>query len=513
MRFLRSKLSSITCVLYPSLMKKLFLLLIIFCPCIIFAQDAKLNISLTNSTSTNCHIWMPDMALTQDYLKKGTFDISLKAGKGSHIFKLTKPQYAYLMYSNSDADSAKLVVYMLYLSPGNDINFKADLKNKGNGIVVTGKGSNNNHTLVALLADEHLESLWGDTLPNRIIVLAKKHQNDLKVALKKYISLYMPTPDFIKNEEINIKYDAVYQYYEYKENNKYGIQESYAHNEPKWEAIQDSLFATIKLNNDEALTAFNYTLLIRTFLGREKERLWMDSHKNPEAFYKQWYNTDVNTGKKEFEADMQNLLKEKIIKHYFTGRSAEFLYATLFDEALAEHNPKNLVSIFDGFKLKYPGSKYVGWFQPSIDTIREMEKKPLTANMVFVPHNGTDLNTFNDVLALTKGKTVLLDMWGTWCGPCRESIEKNAAAIETHFAGKGLSYYYIANYDMAHEKTWKEMIAYFNMQGTHILANDSLSNNIMTTVKSNGFPTYVIIKKDGTWELSKAGYPMDRDVN
>jgi hypothetical protein len=24
--------------------------------------------------------------------------------------------------------------------------------------------------------------------------------------------------------------------------------------------------------------------------------------------------------------------------------------------------------------------------------------------------------------------------------------------------------------------------------------------------------TYVIIKKDGTWELSKAGYPMKREV-
>ena len=323
--------------------------------------------------------------------------------------------------------------------------------------------------------------------------------------------MYKPTPDFIKNEEINIKYDAVYQYYQYKENNKYGIQQSYSHNEPKWKAIQDSLFATIKLNNDEALTSFNYTLLLRTFLGREKERLWMDSYKNPEAFFKQWYNTDVTTGKKEFEDDVQNLLQEKIIKHYFTGQSAEFLYAILFDVALNEHNPKNLVSIFDGFKLKYPGSKYISWFQPSIDTIREMEKKPLTADMVFVPDNGTKLNTFDDVLALTKGKTVLLDMWGTWCGPCRNEIHDNGPVIKAYFKGKGLDYLYIANRDLDHEAEWKNLIAYFDMKGTHILANSNLSKDIMTKVKGDGYPTYVIIKKDGTWELSKAGYPMDRN--
>jgi hypothetical protein len=34
----------------------------------------------------------------------------------------------------------------------------------------------------------------------------------------------------------------------------------------------------------------------------------------------------------------------------------------------------------------------------------------------------------------------------------------------------------------------------------------------MSTVKGSGYPTYIIIKKDGTWELSNAGYPIKMDV-
>jgi thiol-disulfide isomerase/thioredoxin len=132
--------------------------------------------------------------------------------------------------------------------------------------------------------------------------------------------------------------------------------------------------------------------------------------------------------------------------------------------------------------------------------------------MVFAADNGTKLNTLADVLNLTKGKTVLLDMWGTWCGPCRSEIEKNGAAIKEHFKNKGLDYFYIANYDQSNEATWKKLIAFFKLTGTHILANEKLTDDIMKKTNGSGYPTYVVIKKDGSYELSKAGYPMDRDV-
>ncbi|MGZ3778737.1 MAG: TlpA family protein disulfide reductase, partial [Mucilaginibacter sp.] len=104
------------------------------------------------------------------------------------------------------------------------------------------------------------------------------------------------------------------------------------------------------------------------------------------------------------------------------------------------------------------------------------------------------------------------DMWGTWCGPCREEIEKHSASIREHFKGKQLDYLYIANMDLKNGDLWKKLIAYFDLEGTHLLANKALTDDIMTKVKGTGFPTLFIIKKDGTFEGSKSQYPVNEDI-
>jgi thiol-disulfide isomerase/thioredoxin len=171
----------------------------------------------------------------------------------------------------------------------------------------------------------------------------------------------------------------------------------------------------------------------------------------------------------------------------------------------------NIPEMFKRFKQKYPKSQYIPYIKPFVQEVQEKEKRKLNDKMVLL-ENTDSLKSFDDVLKLVKGKTVLLDMWGTWCGPCRESLLVNLDSIKNHFQNKGLDYLYIANYDESNPAKWKQLVPYYNLSGTNILANKILTMDIMQKVKGNGYPTYVIIKKDGSFELSKAGYPMDRNV-
>src|SRR5207237_7548000 len=128
--------------------------------------------------------------------------------------------------------------------------------------------------------------------------------------------------------------------------------------------------------------------------------------------------------------------------------------------------PNNLVAIFNNFTNKFPNSKYINWYRPAINIIREKQRQPLSKEMVFLPDNGSKISSFSELLVLAKGKTVLLDMWGTWCGPCRKELSNDGPAIKAYFKGKGLDYMYVANRDADRETEWKKLIAYFDMKGT-----------------------------------------------
>lgn len=57
-----------------------------------------------------------------------------------------------------------------------------------------------------------------------------------------------------------------------------------------------------------------------------------------------------------------------------------------------------------------------------------------------------------------KGKYVLLDFWGTWCGPCRAEIP-NVKKIYEKYHDKGLEVVSIALENQRSEKRWRSAVS------------------------------------------------------
>lgn len=485
-------------------MKKAHLvLLMLVAPILTKGQEALINFNIKNTSTKTIYILNNDYENADIMFGERGVDISLSNGKASYIVKMSKPIFVLVSYRS---DSTKAYSsYALYLTPGDNLNFSVDTNNPHTSCVVTGKGSNNNQPLIQLLSNSSLNlgRYEKDSLPAKVFSAIKQQDALNRTTFNKYIETYHPTEAFTKTHRLLVQYFSLKEYLDFKGNQKFNVGESFFRNEHIWQAIEDSLTHSIPVSNDEMLTIPGYVYFLPTYITRIKERLW----KHPEMLSEYFSPKEAANVMKE---DPENLLKEKIINKHFTGKTREFLYAVLFKDAINE-TEDNLPEIFARFVQKYPHSSYTSYIEPGIARIQERSNRKLTDKMTII-ENSDSLHTFDQVLALVEGKTVLLDMWGTWCGPCRSEFSLNADSIKNQFNDKALDYLYIANHDTGREVKWKKLISYYNLTGIHILASKSLTKDIMTKVKGRGFPTYVIIKRDGTFELSEAGYPMDRNI-
>ncbi|MDM8160607.1 TlpA disulfide reductase family protein, partial [Labilibaculum sp. K2S] len=98
---------------------------------------------------------------------------------------------------------------------------------------------------------------------------------------------------------------------------------------------------------------------------------------------------------------------------------------------------------------------------------------------------------FETIIKDSKGKTLYIDFWATWRGPCRAEIPK---LIELHnrIEGKNINIISICC-DSDHD-TWSVFIKKNNIPGKNYHLDKGQTDLIKSKFKFQGYPTYMIVK-------------------
>ena len=101
------------------------------------------------------------------------------------------------------------------------------------------------------------------------------------------------------------------------------------------------------------------------------------------------------------------------------------------------------------------------------------------------------------ILEPYKGKFVLLDVWGTWCSPCREALS-NSTEEYARLKDYDIQYLYLAN--KSPQTSWENVIKEYNVSGPNV-AHYNLPEEQQAAIEHHlgvhSWPTYKLFNRDG----------------
>ncbi len=166
----------------------------------------------------------------------------------------------------------------------------------------------------------------------------------------------------------------------------------------------------------------------------------------------------------------------------------------------------------EGFDKMKKG--FLEYFEGKYALKKEFAGKPSPIFTNYENYNGgtSSLKDF-------RGKYVYIDVWATWCGPCKVEIPY-LKKLEQKFHDKNIEFISISVDDARRSgtmakayKAWRAMVKDKNLTGTQLITGNGWDVDFVKDYKINGIPRFILIDPKGNIIDPDAPRPSSPELN
>lgn len=187
-------------------------------------------------------------------------------------------------------------------------------------------------------------------------------------------------------------------------------------------------------------------------------------------------------------------------------------------EVLNSEVEKYKESIFSGLP-KDLDAGFVTKYKANVENGLKGLVQYITASFELKKLNGTDSPKFKyenhkggfTSLDDLKGKYVYVDVWATWCGPCRKEIPF-LQKTEEAYHGKNIEFVSISVDVMANKERWNKFVIDNKLGGIQLLADNDFKSDFVQGYKINAIPRFILINPEGKIVNADAPRPSSPEL-
>ena len=140
----------------------------------------------------------------------------------------------------------------------------------------------------------------------------------------------------------------------------------------------------------------------------------------------------------------------------------------------------------------------------AMKTVAEYKKGSPAFNFAYEDISGKKVSMTD-----LKGKVVLIDVWATWCGPCKVEIP-HLKQLEEEFKGKNVEFVSVSVDVLKDKEKWKTFVAEKELGGTQLFAAGW--SDITKYYDITGIPRFMVFDQEGKIVTADAPRPSTPEL-
>ncbi len=248
----------------------------------------------------------------------------------------------------------------------------------------------------------------------------------------------------------------------------------------------DSFFVNPELNN-EAL-----------YKRSASYRAWLTSYVDNLKMTK--YKTDTTMGYMGLP-----YVKLKIVKSEFPeGFVKDYLIYSYTSQVLKMvKNDAIKQEVYDGLMASSTNQSYKTDIKTIFDNYKMMATNATSPLFSYQDTNGKKVD-----LASLRGKYVYIDVWATWCTPCKAEIPF-LQKVEHDYEGKNIHFVSLSVDRMADKGKWISYVTDNKLGGIQVMADKDFTSEFIKQYNINSIPRFILIDPAGKIVSGDAKRPSD----